>query len=297
MHVKASGTWLRQAGEKNIFVEVDAAAIRRTLDLAPESLEFTGHPRPSIETAFHAVIRNKFVIHTHSVGAIALSAVLDSEKTLLKDRLADFRWCWIPYVKPGYLVALEILKGEPADVYVLQNHGVVFGADTIEQTKELISSFEEAVRPAARTSGADPDTALLRSALESGPAAAFALPERECIHQLALDEETMKFASGGVLYPDHAVYLGDEIIVISPEQLKKGEFDESGKFLIVAGAGVLARRDLNEAALDMLDALYQVASRIPSGSRVGYLSPDSVRELLDWDAEKYRQKLIQENKT
>ena len=40
MHVKTSGTWLRQAEEKNIFAEVDAQDIRRTPDSVRELLEW-----------------------------------------------------------------------------------------------------------------------------------------------------------------------------------------------------------------------------------------------------------------
>jgi len=56
--------------------------------------------RPSIETAMHAVLRHRVVLHVHSVNAIAWAIRLDGPDRLT-ERLAGLHWQWIPYAASG----------------------------------------------------------------------------------------------------------------------------------------------------------------------------------------------------
>jgi rhamnose utilization protein RhaD (predicted bifunctional aldolase and dehydrogenase) len=63
--------------------------------------------------------------------------------------------------------------------------------------------------------------------------------------------------------------------------------------LLVESAGVLARDDLSEGGEEMMRCLAMVVARVPDGSQVTYLSPAQNADLLNWDAEIYRQSLAQ----
>ena len=86
--VKASGTWLADAERKPIFVPVDIEQARRSFaagaDKVP-ALALPGAPaglRPSIETSLHAFLPQRFVLHVHSVNAIAWCVQGDAQRAL-----------------------------------------------------------------------------------------------------------------------------------------------------------------------------------------------------------------------
>ena len=107
MLVKASGFWLSDAFEKNIFTCLSLKTISDLLDNGYEDLseaEILKNTkeslRPSIETSLHALMPHKFVIHIHSTNVIA-SAVLKNCEEFFKEKLAGIKWLLIPYVRPG----------------------------------------------------------------------------------------------------------------------------------------------------------------------------------------------------
>src|SRR6185312_10582447 len=103
--IKASGKWMVNAAEEDIFVAVPLARIQRNLETGDE--KFPEYPtaagallRPSVETTMHAVLPHRVVIHVHSVSTIAWAAQAGAESRIGK-HLAGLRWSWIPYIHPG----------------------------------------------------------------------------------------------------------------------------------------------------------------------------------------------------
>ncbi len=89
MWIKASGTWLKDAASRDIFVPVDQAALvdalaRRDpaadacLPFVRADLNSTGL-RPSIETSVHALMPHRIVVHVHCVNTIAWAIRGDAE--------------------------------------------------------------------------------------------------------------------------------------------------------------------------------------------------------------------------
>ena len=109
MWIKASGTWLKDAAAKDIFVPLDHAAIMAGLaqnDPNCESCTAFVHTdlnatglRPSIETTVHALMPQRVVVHVHCVNTIAWAIRSDAEQRLA-ERLKDFNWAFIPYARP-----------------------------------------------------------------------------------------------------------------------------------------------------------------------------------------------------
>ena len=100
--VKASGYWLSEALNKNIFTPLDRQAVLDKIDQEIEDLgsaqilEKQYHSlRPSIETTLHALMRHRFVAHVHSVNVISY-AVLKDSKAILNEKLKGIKWLWVP---------------------------------------------------------------------------------------------------------------------------------------------------------------------------------------------------------
>jgi rhamnose utilization protein RhaD (predicted bifunctional aldolase and dehydrogenase) len=146
MWIKASGTWLMDALNKDIFVPLDLAALIKALhDNSPDCencLPFVRQGlnalglRPSIETSVHGRMPQRVVLHVHCVNTIAWAIREDAEQQL-SQRLRDFNWSYIPYARPGLQLSQSIaghLKPR-SDVMVLENHGLAVAAETIESSK------------------------------------------------------------------------------------------------------------------------------------------------------------------
>ena len=105
--IKASGKWLAHAMEEEVLVPVELAEVRESIqngtEIAPRYALQDGL-RPSIETAMHASLRHRVVIHVHSINTIAWAVRLDGAEQL-RERLAGLHWQWIPYTASGIPLA------------------------------------------------------------------------------------------------------------------------------------------------------------------------------------------------
>ena len=116
--VKASGKWLAHASDDEMFVPAAMSDILRYLD---ERRDYTVEQRtpsgaalrPSVETAMHAVLPHRVVIHVHSVRTISWS-VRPNPENALAERLDSLRWEWIPYIYPGWPLARKIQERLPS---------------------------------------------------------------------------------------------------------------------------------------------------------------------------------------
>ena len=148
--VKASGTSLSQALDKNIFVQVDLDYMN--MKFGKGNFSFTPNAigesnlRPSIETMLHAIMKHKVVVHLHMISALTHLVKIGSEDHLSKIIGDDFNWAYVSYTKPGENLAMavsEILDKKPkTDVIFLENHGIVIGSDSIASAEELLRKLD-----------------------------------------------------------------------------------------------------------------------------------------------------------
>jgi rhamnose utilization protein RhaD (predicted bifunctional aldolase and dehydrogenase) len=61
--------------------------------------------------------------------------------------------------------------------------------------------------------------------------------------------------------------------------------------LVLPGLGVVLHQSTGASADAMALCLADVAARIPAGAAIERLTPEQEFELMNWDAEKYRQAL------
>ena len=274
--VKASGTRLAEAQTRPIFVGVDGPRARGDVlqveDLRHVVVELADEraSRPSIETALHVLLPHRYVFHVHSVGAVAAAAQRDPSTTM--ERLGENAAVgWVPYAKPGIALARAVLSAQqatgtaPEMVFLLGNHGLLTAADTADRARELIDESEALLRrserPAVRPEG---DPALL------GPPG-------------SVDAAGRRLLTGGVLTPDEAVFLGSR-----PFTDVAGT---GGSAVIGSDGAVHVSPELSSDAREIAQSFIAVAAHADEAAPVRYLGEDEVRDLVDWEAEKWRREM------
>ncbi len=101
-----------------------------------------GAPNPSIEAILHAVIPRKFVDHTHANAVVALTNHKGGRQTI--EEVYGDRMVVIPYVMPGFVLALEVAKAlqkvDPLaiDGLILMNHGIFTFHNDARRSYELM---------------------------------------------------------------------------------------------------------------------------------------------------------------
>ncbi len=302
MWIKASGTLLADAASRDIFVAVDLpllkAAVERDDPLADDPSRFAlarAGLRPSIETCLHAALPQRVVIHVHCVNTISL-AIRKDARDRLAEKLGGLRWAFVDYVKPGAKLAAKVRRARAADadVIVLGNHGLIVGGETVEAAARLVEAVAEALSAAPARVGA-PDFERLAALGGAGYAPA---PAGHALHDVALSPQRLAVAKAGALYPDHVVFCGAGATALAPQEnaarlvARFGERNSAlPPFLLAPDAGALLRDDASFGARAMAACLGDVLARAPDDAVLRYLTQEEIRELIDWDAEKYRQAL------
>ena len=290
--VKASGLWLADALERDIFVPVrarsrfcdgiaaDAAdpvsgAVMAALN--PEGL------RPSIETTLHALLPHRIVVHTHSVRTIALAI------------RSGRRGARLPSGWPAALGLGALLQARPAADPAV--------AERWRAGRRTCSSWATTAWSSARVGSrgtgaagrgrAPPGRARRRRARRQPQAprrrtAATRLPEHPLVHTLAVEPKRLQLGAAGSLYPDHVIFLGP-----AARSSRLGRSGRAGTSKLLFGR-VLARcspRAPAQAPTSWPCAWPWCWSGCRRTATLRYLTAADEAELINWDAEKYRQAL------
>lgn len=303
MWIKASGTYLADALSRDLFVPIDLGRMRAVvlagLPQADQPQEFAlqGTLRPSIETCLHTVFKQRVVVHIHSVAAIALAIRVDARE-VLGQRLSAFNWAFVPYAKPGAELASGVMSVllPDSDVVVLANHGLIVAANSVTEAETLLNAVVEALAPNQMAQPKPVDMAALAA---RGAGDGFApAPAEHSAHQVALHPHLLAAATKGSLYPDHVIFLGVGTTVLQPGETPSAAVQRRVAqglpppvFLAVEGQGMLMAEGAGHGAWAMLGCLGDVLVRLPQGATTNALSVAQDGELLNWDAEKYRQAL------
>jgi rhamnose utilization protein RhaD (predicted bifunctional aldolase and dehydrogenase) len=296
--IKASGKWLAHAADEEILVPLRLAELRSSLQRNEELSEATAHGgdamRPSIETAMHAVLPHRVVIHAHSVNAISWAVRSDGEQCLA-ERLEGLRWQWIPFVPSGVPLARSIQRAIAhcleTDVFVLANHGLVVCGDHCDGAEELLRVVESRLAVTARHGSAC--ACPLPAEVDTLPR--WRLPETGQLHALGIDAVSRKILRGGILYPCQAVFLGTRVPFVPaslpiPKMIEHCESDSDNPcFSIIEGRGVIVSREMTKTQQAILDGLFHVVQRIDESAPIRYVSDDELDSLLSEDAHGYRQ--------
>lgn len=275
LFIKGSGFELRRASDPGCFVEVGLS----------DGCVRSEFGRPSIELPMHLALPHRVGVHLHCVDTLAWAVTtgfLDSE--IFTDN-EDF--CPIGYAKPGVELAeavRKVVQNTSAEVFLLQNHGLLFGADDVAEARHRLQSIRERVkRPLAMGFSADIDyLRFLCDKCES-----YVPSGESVVHDLAFRRVTRDLVAGGVPYPDHAVFLGTDLCVGED----KIDASSSSALIVIPDRGALVRRDLSWSQLDMIKCLGMVGRRLRDEDEVNFLSDQAVRDIASWEAERYRKRI------
>jgi len=248
--VKASGFALATIGTEG-FVEMDrgalSALVASELPSEPNAREAAFkdaiyaarlHPskgqRPSVECVLHHLMPGTFVVHSHSTYVNMVTCSTRGEA--LTKELFGVDVLWVPYVDPGYVLAIALGKAlaeykektgraAPKAVF-MQNHGLIVAGDTpdevLERTDFVVEKIRRRVAPlwTGRTFGTvmkmESERArklinVIAPALRGLLATSVGLPivtfdDSDVMTTLAAGVEGAEYASGGPLTPDQIVY-------------------------------------------------------------------------------------------
>jgi rhamnose utilization protein RhaD (predicted bifunctional aldolase and dehydrogenase) len=302
MWIKASGTWLADALAQDIMTPVRLEPLRQAIadgdpraaaatDFVDTKLNASGL-RPSIETSVHAIMPSPVVVHIHCVNTIALAVRRDGE-SLVRERLrsdADISLAFVPYRKPGLPLALAIAERltKNTNVLVLANHGLVVAGQTVAEVADRIERVSEALSAPARPAP-QADTETLASIVEGSD---YRLPQDATVHAVALDPKSLAITRLGSLYPDHVVFLGPGLVESSVDGGRLRAPPEGRRpplMMVLPGLGVVLRGSISKNAEAMARCLADVAARVPDNAPIRVLTSAEEQELLNWEAEAYRQ--------
>jgi ribulose-5-phosphate 4-epimerase/fuculose-1-phosphate aldolase len=268
MLVKASGKRLRDVSAPDYFYEVGIEK-GNYVEVSPNQ---TG--KPSIEVFLHALLPQKYVIHLHSTLGVAVSlcAAVDDR---FSAKIAEQGISIVGYKRPGIELKESIdklSKQNGSNAFLLQNHGVVFGSDSIEGLFSQVSEFETLAEDLLGTN---------RNALISPKHLG-----QEVSNDYA-DHILWQMATNWRISPDHVVFLGD----LPPRMIAERLQSETS----LAGLLEALREDPKSLSPRGEQFLWylNVVSLLPR-LELPTLSQEEAQALMSWEAEKHR---VQQSKS
>ena len=269
--------------------------------------------RPSVETLLHNLFPQQYILHVHPAIVNGLTCSKEGEAAM--KRLFP-NAVWVDACKPGYILALECKKvmdayksatGKDCDLLFLQNHGIFFAGNTVEELDVLAASVMDALAAAvARTPDLE-ETAydvakvvsispVLRGLYgENEPATVKFTTNREI---LAYDPATKS------LSPDHIVYTKAKQLSVPADadaeqiaQLFRAFTAENGykpKVVFVEGLGMFSCGMTMKEALTAQDVMLDAIKVVVYAQAFGGVSsmPDFLIDfIVNWEVESYRSKV------
>ncbi|HVW85818.1 MAG TPA: class II aldolase/adducin family protein [Bryobacteraceae bacterium] len=290
--IKASGKWLAHANTEDILIPVNLAETRRRIeqnaDPAGQSAIVNGKTLgTSVETAMHAVLPHRVVLHVHSVDTIAWAVRRDGASQLAS-RLEGIDWQWIPYVPSGLPLARAVeaalARAPGANVLVLANHGLVIGAEDCRAAEALLREVERRVAIPPRLAP-EPQWAILEGLVGQD---GWSVPSCSALHAIGTDPVSSRIVQDGVLYPCQAIFLTSRALAFPQNTDVRKLVGLNEPFVIIEGAGLLTRKRPSFSESATLAGLAQVLQRIPHDAPLQYLTETEVRDLLCADVYHYR---------
>lgn len=315
--VKSSGVHLCNATDASAFCCLDRRPLRSlmvelsdkqlhldkneldTYAFEQTQLALRSQGRPSIETLLHAQL-HEYTLHTHPVVVTAIAVQTDCE-----DVFQSFypEALYLPYATPGASLAIllneAVAKKPDTQVAFLQNHGLLVSAATPDEamamTEEIALRLEQSLglnlSPYHRTS----QISQWISAHINQDVVAYYCNDETICRILNQSPETLCHLP---VCPDQLVYCGPEPLVIDGDltgaSLKNymARWQQYPRVVLWNGYCYLVAGNLKKCH-DIQDILrFHLLVLTASGMKnVRSLPEKELRYLMDWNAEKYRQKL------
>jgi len=329
LYVKASGVELTSV-KKDDFVKLNRDALERIwgkeypadVDLREKTaLEDLMNSRakgesrrPSVESLLHAVLPQKYVIHTHPALVNGLTCSIKG--SYIAKKLFNKRCMWIPSVNPGYTLAKsvreELVKFKKryksvADIVFLGNHGMFVGADTIEGVKDIHNLI---MRTLKKHIIYEPDFSPVkvdRKEIKKICNLITDYPDfRDKYVTFNNNTEISKAIRDKVSFkkvrsaytPDHIVYAGPEMLFIeNPDNFRKNleQYKNRNKcepkIIAVKKAGVFAigsSERTSHIAMSFFHDALKISIYAESFGGYKFMDKEQIDFIKNWEVEKFR---------
>ncbi len=269
--------------------------------------------RPSVETLLHNLFPQRFILHVHPTLVNGLTCSVGGEaamKRLLPDAV------WVDACKPGYILALECKNvmdayraetGKEVQVLLLQNHGIFFAADTVEEIDAIAHHTMDTL-----TAAAQPLNILEADALDHDRVNAVA----DKLHTIYGEDAFVGFMRNNLvldydpatksLSPDHIVYakakqlaVDDGTDLAAAVTVFETENGYKPKIVFWKDLGMFAvgssLSDSNNTIRVMFDAI-KVTAYAASFGGVQPMPEFLIDFIVNWEVESYRSKVSLEKK-
>ena len=278
--------------------------------------------RPSVESLLHAIIPDKYVVHTHPALVNGLTCSKNGQS--MAEKLFPDNCIWIPLVDPGYILAKTIddemsvwmdnHNGKLPDYIFLANHGVfLWGNNSDEVDGKYTYLFATLKKAGGDTDAVGTDAQELVSEkflqkigkLAGSKGEALFTTSKEIRSVLESRESIINLQQS--LSPDHIVYMGHTSLVcdnLPEDQLLDSinkdykifteKWGKEPKSVLILGKGFISmgnsKKGSETARLLMLDAI-RVIRISKSYGGPEFMSDEKVQFINTWEVEKYRAKL------
>jgi len=292
MWIKSSGTWLKDAIYRNIFIPVKIKNIKDELsfELFDEEDFSYKNSKPSIETKLHLCFKEKFVLHTHSLNTLS-HAVREKGETEVKKKLKKYNAAWIPYIQPGENLALKVKEiiNDKTNVVILANHGLLISGDKGSEVFEILLDIENKLALEVKNIKVR-DQYSENSIKEYYP---FRKSKFLCVDKIAFSKFSTKSISKANLFPDQVIFLPAQKIFVCEEIF----FHKNEKFIssqyevvVIRDKAVLVSKDISETSELILFSL-SIVLQNNENKKLSFISCLESETLSKWDSEKHRKKI------
>lgn len=301
--VKASGTWLAEAAQKQIFVPVDLTHLQSAISLG----DFQVNPnilgesslRPSIETLLHALMPHRVVVHLHAIEILACLVRSNCDAQIRALVGTSLRWLNIGYFSPGADLAKAVSRSmkeiSEAEVVFLKNHGVVIGGESVEKVDEILKRLVTVFYTPPRISRKVVEKVIAISKLEQIEKLGYRMSSNRETNLLAQDGSLFeRLAVDWALYPDHVVFLGPKALrfdCIDDFISSCSSVELLPELVFVRDIGTFEGEKFSPAQKVQLKCYSDVMMRQADDVQLSSLTDEHIAGLLNWDAEKYRKNL------
>ncbi len=296
-------------------MEREAAVLK---DMMNARLLGNGGKRPSVEAALHHLMKYSYVLHLHPALVNGLTCGKTGKETA--DRLFGDSYTWIPVCKPGYTLSMKCREAlgsfktkfqYDCRLIILQNHGIFFAADTLEEMDTLVmdtvSTITKEIKTAYDFSDIPYDSKRMISA-KNEMQRILNKNEREIAFLINRDIHNVTMEQNGFaplakpFTPDHIVYCRPSVLWSEGKNIEQDiqVFIKlngyAPKIIAIKQLGIFAVGDSEKDLKNVCD-LFLDAMKIAAFSKNfgGYLPmPDElVHFIAHWEIESYRSKMVQ----
>jgi len=296
-------------------------------DMLRSILGHNKNKHPSVETSLHEIIRYRFIVHLHPT---LINGILCSRNArTLTHKLFGESVLFVPYTDPGYtlfkklesdIISYREKYGNDPKIIFLENHGSFVGADTTEEIKkiyeEIILKTGEQLTPLSEITPLSYNPLLnkvlpgLRFLLSGDQPGVIRFRHNSLIAKFYHNQQEFHKISLP-LTPDIIVYCKTRYLFIEQSgtaekildsvryQLPhfKSEYGYSPKVFIIKDMGVFAISDTYssaEACLDVYEDLEKISYYASQCGGIKFLTPEQVAFIDQWEVEKYR-RIVSQN--